>query len=39
MLCVATFMRTLLMYQRILVAVVVALVVMFVAYVLLLGKP
>jgi hypothetical protein len=34
-LCVATFMRTLLMYQRILVAVVV----MFVAYVLLLGKP
>jgi hypothetical protein len=28
-----------LMYQRILVAVVVALVVMFVAYVLLLGKP
>jgi hypothetical protein len=32
-------MRTLLMYQRILVAVGVALVVMFVAYVLLLGKP
>jgi len=27
------------MYQRILIAVVVALVVMFVAYVLLLGKP